>query len=101
MTRKDNELLIWANKKLPKPRTQNPPSTTNDRRKSQETPLRGRYRDYLTEIDVTYPCERLPDDYQAHLDKPLSKAERLKKLEAERDWFLDLDQDMESDNPPF
>ena len=90
--RKDNELLIWANKKLPKPRTQNPPytpPTTNEQRKSQETPLRGRYRDYLTEIDVTYPCERLPADYQAHLDKNCP------------DWFIDLDQDMESDNPPF
>ena len=31
-------------------------------------PLKGQFRDYLTDIDVTYEAERLDPDYQAHLD---------------------------------
>lgn len=40
-----------------------------DKRLDPNRELTGRFRDYLTEIDVTSPCERLPEDYQRDLDR--------------------------------
>ena len=53
--------------------------------------LQGDFLEYLTEIDCTSPCETLPPDYQAHLDRP--------------DWWTYIDQDQDfdkgDDSPPF
>jgi hypothetical protein len=57
--------------------------------------LKGRFSDYATDdIDVTSPCERLPDDYQQHLDS-------LEWTESERAWWRHLDAAMQSGKPPF
>jgi len=31
--------------------------------------IKNRFEDYLTDIDVTSPWEKLPPEYQEHLDK--------------------------------
>jgi hypothetical protein len=57
--------------------------------------LKGRFSDYATEdIDVSSPCERLPDAYQEHLDS-------LEWTESERAWWRHLDAAMQSGQKPF
>jgi len=41
--------------------------------------IKNRFEDYLTDIDVISPWERLPSEYQSHLDK----------------WWAEIDSDQE------
>ena len=53
--------------------------------------IKNRFEDYLTDIDVSSPWERLPPEYQEHLDK----------------WWAEIDSDQEyqkehgEDSSPF
>ena len=66
-------------------------------RKSRSEPvraLRGDFKDYLTEIDVSSECERLPDDYQNHLDRKFVKnSDGPLDVAAFREWCEALDKD--------
>ena len=55
-----------------------------ERTLNPDRPLTGRFQDYLTDIDVTSPCERLPEDYQRHLDG---------WVRHDGKWWRDLDKD--------
>ena len=54
-------------------------------------PLKGNFKDYLTEIDVSSPCETLPEDYQNHLDRKYVK--KSDNLDAFREYCKQLDAD--------
>ena len=41
--------------------------------------IKNRFEDYLTDIDVSSPWEKLPPEYQEHLDK----------------WWAEIDSDQE------
>ena len=56
-------------------------------------PLKGHFRDYLTEIDVSSPCETLPEDYQNHLDRKYVQKGGI-DIEAFRAWCKELDKDV-------
>jgi len=53
--------------------------------------LQGNFKDYLTEIDVSSPCETLPEDYQNHLDRKYVK--KSDNLDAFREYCKQLDAD--------
>ena len=55
--------------------------------RTQEKPLKGCFTDYTTENpDVSSPCERLPQDYQDHLDRRWRK-----KMNCHDQYYLDVD----------
>ena len=56
--------------------------------------LKGEFLDYLTEIDCTSPCERLPDAYQNHLDRKYTKkTDGRLDIEGFRAWCEAIDAD--------
>lgn len=65
-----------------------------DSKMSTRNGIKNHFEQYLTTdygsecIDVTSEQERLPPDYQNHLDTI-------------QEWARELDSDMEGDNPPF
>jgi len=63
--------------------------------RTQEKPLKGCFTDYTTENpDVSSPCERLPDDYQAFLDgRPKYVQPGGIDTAAFREWCTTLDRD--------
>ena len=60
-------------------------------------PLKGHFRDYLTDIDVSSPCETLPEDYQAFLDSDRPKYVQKGGIDvaAFRAWCKALDEDQD------
>ena len=63
--------------------------------RTQEKPITGCFTDYTTENpDVSSPCERLPDDYQAFLDgRPKYVQPGGIDTAAFREWCTTLDRD--------
>ena len=58
--------------------------------------LKGHFKDYLTEIDVSSPCETLPEDYQNHLDRKYTKKlDGRLDVEGFRTWCEALDKDQD------
>ena len=62
-------------------------------RREHYRPLQGQFKDYLTDIDVSSPCETLPEDYQNHLDRKYVK--KSDNLDAFREYCKQLDADDE------
>ena len=58
-------------------------------------PLKGSFRDYVTEVDISSPCDRLPDDYQAFLDSDRPKYVQKGGIDVEafREWCRAVDSD--------
>ena len=57
--------------------------------------IKNSFRDYVTEVDVSSPCETLPPDYQAFLDsdRPMYVQKGGIDTEAFRAWCEALDRD--------
>ena len=57
--------------------------------------LKGSFRDYICDIDVSSPCERLPDDYQAFLDTDRPKYVQPGGIDVAsfREWCEAVDRD--------
>ena len=66
-------------------------------RREHYRPLQGQFKDYLTEIDVSSPCETLPEEYQNHLDRKYVKKSDNQSLnmDAFREYCKQLDADDE------
>jgi len=98
--RKDNELLILANGWPPgvcKKRADSWKDLARNKRTEPHRPLTGHFSDYLTEIDVSSPCEVLPEAYQNSIDrKAVSKGGFTPEIMAKlRPWWEKLDADQE------
>jgi len=96
--RKDNELLILANESTCEVFSEIVWLDKDSVRKlySQPVkPIQGTFKDYLTDIDVSSPCERLPDDYQAFLDSDRPKYVQPGGIDtaAFREWCSAVDKD--------
>ncbi len=93
--RKDNELLILANRRRSKQTLLTPSEARQKERKLRTkypTNLQGQFRDYLTNIDASSPCEVLPPDYQNHLDRKFVQKGGI-SVEAFREYCEQLDAD--------
>ena len=69
-------------------------------RKSRREPysaLHGDFKEYLTEVDVSQECERLPEDYQNHLDRKYVSISHKGGIDVDafREWCEALDRDEE------
>ena len=85
--RKDNELLMKELRRdVERSHSQRHANAYKPEKSLTEPqkPLKGRFEDYTSEcIDVSSPCERLPEDYQAYLDKQVEWWER---QDADKAW---------------